>query len=112
MNKVRLDKIDHPQPPLSTSNQESVFQEFSFSVSFLNGLCYNVELTKKYYCRQIISFNVRQHSLFKTNANLKDNLQNFPIISFLNRVLSFWLLSVGLEVKLLFSDQSFLGTVC
>ena len=62
---------------------------------------------------------VRENSLNKfasaklmESVSLKDNLQNFPIISFLNWVLSFWLLSVGLEVKLLFSDQSFLGTVC
>ena len=54
------------------------------------------------------------NSLFKTNANLKDNLQNFPKIFFLNWLFSFWFLSylkktLGLKVELFFSDQSFLG---
>ena len=35
------------------------------------------------------------NSLFKTNVNLKDNLQNFPIIFFLNWELSFLVVIVS-----------------
>ena len=50
MNKVHLDK---------PASKNLFFKNF-YSVSFLNGVHYTLELTKRSDCRQIISFNISQ----------------------------------------------------
>ena len=47
LDKVHLDKVGHPYPPLITTRQESFFQGFFLCCSFLKGLGYAVKLKKK-----------------------------------------------------------------